>query len=107
MTWTRGEPLWPKKRSRSAAVVVDTGQAQPRGQSRGNQNMGACRGATAPPPGVPAAAGAAHPGGKEAGRGSLAEVPEGEGPLSRVRRRRLTGEQVRGVVVPGGRRHAG
>ncbi len=40
MTWTRATPLWPKNRSRSAAVVVDTGQIQPRGQSLGNQNMG-------------------------------------------------------------------
>src|SRR5580704_14432090 len=47
MTWMRPVSLWPKKRSRSSAVVVDTGQMQPRGQSRGNQNIGACRVSTA------------------------------------------------------------
>ena len=39
--------LWPKNRSRSARVVVDAGQMQPRGQSLGNQKIGACRRSTA------------------------------------------------------------
>jgi hypothetical protein len=38
---TRLAALWPKKRSRSPGVVADTGQMHPRGQSRGNQNIGA------------------------------------------------------------------
>jgi hypothetical protein len=47
MTWIRPAPLCPKNRSRSACVVADTGQMHPRGQSRGNQNIGACRVSTA------------------------------------------------------------
>ena len=43
----RPASLCPKNRSRSAAVVVDTAQTHPRGQSRGNQNIGACRVSTA------------------------------------------------------------
>ena len=41
MTWSRFAALWPKNRSRSSGVVADTGQMHPRGQSLGNQNMGA------------------------------------------------------------------
>jgi hypothetical protein len=47
MTWTRLVALWPKNCSRSSAVVVDTGQMHPLGQSRGNQNIGAWRVSTA------------------------------------------------------------
>jgi hypothetical protein len=43
MTWMRPAAVGPKKRSRSAAVVAETGQMQPRGQSRGNQKLGSCR----------------------------------------------------------------
>ncbi len=35
------------------ALVVDTAQMQPRGQSRGNQNIGACRVSTAHTSGLP------------------------------------------------------
>ena len=41
MTWIRFAALWPKNRSRSSGVVADTGQMHPRGQSLGNQNIGA------------------------------------------------------------------
>jgi hypothetical protein len=47
MTWIRVADVCPKKRSVSCAVVLDTGQMHPRGQSRGNQNIGACRVSTA------------------------------------------------------------
>ena len=41
MTWIRFAALCPKNRSRSSGVVADTGQMHPRGQSLGNQNIGA------------------------------------------------------------------
>lgn len=47
ITWIRVAALWLKNRSRSVGVVVDTGQIQPRGQSLGNQNIGAWRVSTA------------------------------------------------------------
>ena len=47
MTWIRFAALGPKNRSRSPGVVAGTGQMQPRGQSRGNQNVGAWRVSTA------------------------------------------------------------
>jgi hypothetical protein len=47
MTWILVAALCPKNSSRSSRVVADTGQMQPRGQSRGNQNIGACRVSTA------------------------------------------------------------
>ncbi len=47
MTWIRVAALWPKNRSRSWGVVADTGQMHPRGQSLGNQNIGAWRVSTA------------------------------------------------------------
>jgi hypothetical protein len=48
MTWMRPVSLWPKNHSRSSGVVVDTGQMHPRGQSLGNQNVGALPGVDRP-----------------------------------------------------------
>lgn len=62
VTWIRVADVCPKKRSRSSGVVVDTGQTHPRGQSRGNQNIGACRVSTAQTSG-------GSPGSVAAGRG--------------------------------------
>lgn len=60
ITWTRPPALCPKKRSLSSAVVPGPAQMHPRGQSRGNQNIGACRVSTAHTsgraPGLPAGA---------------------------------------------------
>jgi hypothetical protein len=47
MTWTRVAALWPKNRSRSSGVAAGARQMQPRGQSLGNQNIGAWRVSTA------------------------------------------------------------
>jgi hypothetical protein len=47
MTWMRPAAVGPKNRSRSSSLVVGTGHTQPRGQSRGNQKLGACRVSTA------------------------------------------------------------
>jgi hypothetical protein len=80
MTWTRAEPLCPKNRSRSAAVVVDTGQTQPRGQSRGNQNIGACRVSTAHTSGGLPGAEAGGRGSKKPSEGSSLKCQRAKGP---------------------------
>jgi len=94
----RSVPLWPKNRSRSSSDVLEAGQIQPLGQSRGNQKVGEWRVFDCPNHRrrlrVRGWCVRAEP---AEGR-VFADVPQGEGPLSLERRCRLPLQLVLWIV---------
>jgi hypothetical protein len=78
-------------------VVADTGQMHPRGQSLGNQNIGAWRVSTAYTSGGPSVR-SRRTRTEPAKRRILAEVPQSEAFFPVVRWRRLTREQMLRIV---------
>ena len=83
MTWILVAALCPKNRSRSSAVVADTGQMHPRGQSLGNQNIGATAGNPPPTPARASGWRPRHAEGTDRAKGTLAGMPQRERGLPR------------------------